>query len=89
MVKYLIDSIAEVEAVPLPRFLSLNDMMRLTSLSRSAIYRLIQSKQLKRLKIEGKTVFLESDYRIWAEQIILDYAGDDNFDDDDDGANVD
>jgi len=60
--------------VPLPRFISLNDAMRFTSLSRSAIYRLIESGELRRVKAGGKVVFLETELRAWMESRVAEAA---------------
>lgn len=52
---------------PLPRLISLNEASQLTSLSRSALYRLIDNGELRRIKAGGRVAFLEADVRAWIE----------------------
>jgi excisionase family DNA binding protein len=56
-----------IDNVPLPRLVSLNEASQITSLSRSALYRLIASGELRRVKAGGKVTFLEADIRTWIE----------------------
>ena len=47
------------------QFLSINEVLKLTSLSTSTIRRAIKRSQLKCSKNLGKLLFLESDVRKW------------------------
>lgn len=47
--------------VQLPKLISLNDVSQMTSLKRSAIYLLISTGELPRIKIGRKVTFLQSD----------------------------
>lgn len=46
-----------------PRLVELQEAMRLTTLGRSAIYNLIETGELRRIKLGKKVVFLEQDVR--------------------------
>lgn len=56
------------EAPPLPRFIELQEAMRLTTLGRSAIYNYIDCGELRRIKLGKKVVFLEQDLRNFIER---------------------
>lgn len=51
--------------VPMPTFISVTDLMRITTLSRTSIYELIKTGELQAVKFLGKTVFEETAVRAW------------------------
>jgi excisionase family DNA binding protein len=56
------------ETQPQPKLITIADVSKITSLKRSYIYHLINTEQLKRIKLGRKTVFLESQVLDWVSQ---------------------
>lgn len=53
--------------VPMPRLIDVPTVCALTTLSVSRIYTLITEGELRRVKIGGKTLFVEAEVRAWIE----------------------
>lgn len=53
------------DGVPMPRLITVKQVMEATSLSRSSIYNLIAAGEMKPIKVMGKTVFAEAHIADW------------------------
>ncbi|WP_165961107.1 helix-turn-helix transcriptional regulator [Qipengyuania sediminis] len=53
--------------VPMPRLIDVPAVCAITSLSVSRIYALISEGELRKVKLGGKTVFVEAEIRAWLE----------------------
>jgi predicted DNA-binding transcriptional regulator AlpA len=51
--------------VPMPRLITVKDVMSITSLSRSSVYNLIAAGEFRPIKVMGKTVFAEAHIAGW------------------------
>ena len=60
--------------VPFPRLMNVNEVMQVTSLSRTTVYELIKVGELTSIKTGGKTAFEEAAVKAWINRKIKEAA---------------